>query len=653
MRSSTASSKSRTNSLRSNFQSFRVRTTKESQTPCIAPKYNSANSLELFLRLNASVWPRVLPWCIVNTAMACSIHFADRSDYFWDLSTKDKAHVFMSVMVSFLVVTRSRICLNRYMYARSGLSDMTRASKELVQHAVAFTRYTNPGEVGKKWRGMIATRTISLLKIVVAILQFPTKRQMASDLRGIPKEDRAALSLAVGNSNERCPQILTLFLRAVIASHEHELSQPLQAVQELHLHALTADFLTAYTNIMSYVNTPYPFPLVQMTRTFLFLYVFSLPFALADDIKQLAPYLLVVFFFTYGFIGLELISIEMDDPFGDDPNDFNVEAMARSAYEDIKVLIEDIDGFSGKREVLKAFEDDDINDRLKNELEDHRVFIDFAVDHATNEIQVETLIDEQYEFKGDGILGDVDNGNKRGVGFYDPTALDLLDDGSDSFRIIKSTETADAKHDNSSIGNSDDNLSFGDDNSNLSFDDAKPAARAGADSKRDVVPPLPQVFQRLHGVDDMSGLPSPLSFGSDVDTRSLGYENRSKKKSKPLYKRLNPRRLVLKSKKKKNANSSDSQSLSSHVSKGDDSFMSYDEVEGRVIIGVQEDEVASLQSLPPFLTTQAAPNKSGGVDVETQSLDLERTKKKSKPILRRIRHAPKKFMRMTKKADED
>eukprot|EP01083_Nonionella_stella_P124160 374770_1 len=200
--SSTASNKSRTNSLRSNFQSFRVRTTKGSQIPIIAPKYTSANSLELFLRLNASVWPRVLPWCIVNTSIACSVHFMDRSDYFWDMSTKDKAHVFMSVMVSFLVVTRSRICLNRYMFARSGLSDMARASKELVQHAAAFTRYTNPGEVGKKWRGMIATRTISLLKIVVAILQFPTKRQMASDLQGIPKEDRAALSLAVGNSNE-------------------------------------------------------------------------------------------------------------------------------------------------------------------------------------------------------------------------------------------------------------------------------------------------------------------------------------------------------------------------------------------------------------------------------------------------------------------
>ncbi len=64
---------------------------------------------------------------------------------------------------------------------------------------------------------------------------------------------------------------------------------------------------------MSNVATPYPFPLVQMTRTFLFLYVFSLPFVLADDILEIVPYLAVVFFMTYGFIGLELISIEVSE----------------------------------------------------------------------------------------------------------------------------------------------------------------------------------------------------------------------------------------------------------------------------------------------------------------------------------------------------
>lgn len=64
-----------------------------------------------------------------------------------------------------------------------------------------------------------------------------------------------------------------------------------------------------------------------MTRTFLIIWVFTLPMALANDIDKLTPLIFVIFFLTYGFVGLELICIEMDDPYGDDPNDFNVQAL--------------------------------------------------------------------------------------------------------------------------------------------------------------------------------------------------------------------------------------------------------------------------------------------------------------------------------------
>jgi len=38
--------------------------------------------------------------------------------------------------------------------------------------------------------------------------------------------------------------------------------------------------------------------------------------------------LLSTFFITYGFVGLEYVSMELDDPFGDDPNDFDDLGMA-------------------------------------------------------------------------------------------------------------------------------------------------------------------------------------------------------------------------------------------------------------------------------------------------------------------------------------
>jgi predicted membrane chloride channel (bestrophin family) len=59
-----------------------------------------------------------------------------------------------------------------------------------------------------------------------------------------------------------------------------------------------------------------------MARTFLFAYVFTIPFALLSDKSTILAHCVEVFILTYGFMGLELVAIEMDNPFGDDENDF-------------------------------------------------------------------------------------------------------------------------------------------------------------------------------------------------------------------------------------------------------------------------------------------------------------------------------------------
>ena len=69
------------------------------------------------------------------------------------------------------------------------------------------------------------------------------------------------------------------------------------------------------------MTTPVPFPLVQMARTFLFLYVFTVPFVFLKDTSGLIAHCVFVFVLTYGFVGLELAAIEMDNPFGEDEND--------------------------------------------------------------------------------------------------------------------------------------------------------------------------------------------------------------------------------------------------------------------------------------------------------------------------------------------
>jgi len=79
-----------------------------------------------------------------------------------------------------------------------------------------------------------------------------------------------------------------------------------------------------------------------MGRTFLFFWVFTLPFALVNDMGEVrVADLAIIFFLTYGYVGLEFVSMEMDDPFGDDENDFNHVGMARAVIEDIYLVVYD------------------------------------------------------------------------------------------------------------------------------------------------------------------------------------------------------------------------------------------------------------------------------------------------------------------------
>lgn len=82
-----------------------------------------------------------------------------------------------------------------------------------------------------------------------------------------------------------------------------------------------------------------------MARTIAMAYVFTVPLILVGEkTGSLLYHCISVFIITYGMIGLEMVAIELDDPFGDDPNDFDHMNMAQKAYEDIYILSLNTDG---------------------------------------------------------------------------------------------------------------------------------------------------------------------------------------------------------------------------------------------------------------------------------------------------------------------
>ena len=147
----------------------------------------------------------------------------------------------MSMMVSFLVVTRSNITYSRFMEARTDLTLAMKSCRELIQYAITFTRHDRSLRA-RQWRYELARRTIVLLRIVVSVLEYPTSKIHAWKVPELTNIEKQALLRAVGKSNERTPVVLAMFMRSTIASQVECLEKPMHVNKELRLHHYVSDF---------------------------------------------------------------------------------------------------------------------------------------------------------------------------------------------------------------------------------------------------------------------------------------------------------------------------------------------------------------------------------------------------------------------------
>ena len=302
---------------------------------------------------------QVLPYCFFNLAVQLTLFYIDHRAGGFNVKISSQAHTFVTLIVSFLLVSRVNIGLARYNASRDALGVMYRESRELIQNACVFTGHDTSTRA-KEWRFELTYRACLLLRLAMAVIDYQTTFIPAWEVPELTGEERELIHkkvflgsdmkrwgekpLSEWEESMRVPIHLAYLLRQTVHSQEKRIRTPMQVSHENKLHSAVDNFMVGYYGIRKFLSTPLSFPLVQMSRTFCFVYVFSLPFVLVGDDSGVIAHVLSVFFITFGFVGLEFLAIELDDPFGDDPNDFDNNAIACTAYEDTYLTILDLDG---------------------------------------------------------------------------------------------------------------------------------------------------------------------------------------------------------------------------------------------------------------------------------------------------------------------
>lgn len=84
-------------------------------------------------------------------------------------------------------------------------------------------------------------------------------------------------------------------------------------------------------------NTPIPYSYSLFLKKIIFIYVITMPLPFSVDFKYWA--IPIVIFIFYAFASLELISEEIEDPFGEDANDLPIDEIGRKISENVKLLL--------------------------------------------------------------------------------------------------------------------------------------------------------------------------------------------------------------------------------------------------------------------------------------------------------------------------
>lgn len=101
----------------------------KSQPRAYTVLYNSESHWSVLTQMQGSSWPRVLPYCILNCLIMLALTYfhAEGVDA---LKISDQGHMFVTMVMSFLLVSRVTMALSRYSEARNQIGAMFRGSRE-------------------------------------------------------------------------------------------------------------------------------------------------------------------------------------------------------------------------------------------------------------------------------------------------------------------------------------------------------------------------------------------------------------------------------------------------------------------------------------------------------------------------------------------
>lgn len=276
--------------------------------------YTPESWFKMLFKLQGSVLPRLFVRIIIGLVISVFVIYIHTSYY--PIHVPTTIHKLIAVALGLLLVFRTNASYDRYWAGWRLVGELNFHTQDLFRKFCIYTKVHVHQEKKNAYYEDVKT-VQSLLKAMQRVVLLSIEDDddystlhdylSADQIHYLQTTDRAF----------RFPVILAWTSQKI-----HELSQSIPAPLKTSLDTNLSQLSSVMMEIKRIQQTPIPFAYAQHLKIFLVLFCYTLPVAL---VSQMGGWTIIASCIsTFALFGIDEIGVEIEDPFGDDPNDLPI-----------------------------------------------------------------------------------------------------------------------------------------------------------------------------------------------------------------------------------------------------------------------------------------------------------------------------------------
>jgi len=293
------------------------------------------------VRCTGSVFPKAMIWATPCTLVAGVLHymFHQNTDLIDELGIGDvAATVFggFNFILGFLMVFRSQQAYSRWWEGGTLLQQVRGEWFNAFSCLVAFSNAASEKTKEVQNFQQQLVRLFSLL-YGCALTQVSSMPSNDFELINLDGFDGQSLNF-LETCHDKCEVTLQWIQRLIVEAEQKSIVKIAPPILSRVYNEL-GNGIVNLNNARKIRDFPMPFPLAQMIMVMLLVHAVFTPLICAATLKSPAWASLLTFVVIFSFWSVLYISLELEMPFGDDPNDLPLQKMAEDLNLSLRTLV--------------------------------------------------------------------------------------------------------------------------------------------------------------------------------------------------------------------------------------------------------------------------------------------------------------------------